>query len=140
MSRYASCSKVVAPSVIPTPRLASSRCARRCNSSYKAAKSASVAVRSPCSADATRADSVLSMTRSLLGFDRVLREGEKGQAPQLGRVNVPSPGDGMLRCPMYWRIKGVIQKTLGYLPFGDRLHYELQKRAGGLRMFDDELA
>jgi SAM-dependent methyltransferase len=41
---------------------------------------------------------------------------------------------------MHWRLKGIIQKALGYIPFGDRLHYELQKRAGGLRKFDDELA
>jgi SAM-dependent methyltransferase len=40
---------------------------------------------------------------------------------------------------MQWRLKGGIQKALGYVPFGARLHYELQKRAGGLRMFDDEL-
>jgi hypothetical protein len=46
----------------------------------------------------------------------------------------------MLRSPMHWRLKGGIQKALGYIPFGERLHYELQKRAGGLRMFDDELA
>lgn len=41
---------------------------------------------------------------------------------------------------MHWRVKGAIQKALGYLPFGERLHYELQKRAGGLRDFDGELA
>src|SRR5262245_42058348 len=46
----------------------------------------------------------------------------------------------MLRGPMQWRLKGGIQKALGYLPFGGRLHYELQKRAGGLRLFDAELA
>lgn len=43
----------------------------------------------------------------------------------------------MLR--MYWRLKGLVQKALGYVPYGERLHYELQKRAGGLRMFDCEL-
>lgn len=40
---------------------------------------------------------------------------------------------------MNWRVKGGIQKVLGHLPYGERLHYELQKRAGGLRMFDREL-
>lgn len=41
---------------------------------------------------------------------------------------------------MHWRVKGLIQKALGYMPFGDHLHYQLQKRFGGLRKFDDELA
>jgi SAM-dependent methyltransferase len=41
---------------------------------------------------------------------------------------------------MHWRLKGAIQKALGYVPFGERLHYEFQRRAGGLRRFDDELA
>ena len=40
---------------------------------------------------------------------------------------------------MNWRLKGGIQKVLGHLPLGERLHYELQKRAGGLRAFDREL-
>jgi SAM-dependent methyltransferase len=40
---------------------------------------------------------------------------------------------------MHWRLKGAIQKALGQLPFGDRMHYEFQRRAGGLRMFDAEL-
>jgi SAM-dependent methyltransferase len=40
---------------------------------------------------------------------------------------------------MHWRVKGGIQKALGHVPFGERLHYELQKRAGGLRHFDREL-
>src|SRR5262245_5227142 len=40
---------------------------------------------------------------------------------------------------MHWRLKGVIQKALGHLPFGDRMHHALQTRAGGLRMFDSEL-
>lgn len=40
---------------------------------------------------------------------------------------------------MDWRVKGGIQKVLGRVPFGERLHYELQKRAGGLREFDREL-
>ena len=40
---------------------------------------------------------------------------------------------------MNWRIKGAIQKVLGHVPLGDRLHYELQLRAGGLRQFDREL-
>jgi SAM-dependent methyltransferase len=41
---------------------------------------------------------------------------------------------------MNWRLKGGIQKLLGHVPFGERIHYELQKRAGGLRAFDRELA
>jgi hypothetical protein len=41
---------------------------------------------------------------------------------------------------MHWRLKGGIQKALGYLPFGERLHYELQKLGGGLRMYDAELS
>lgn len=41
---------------------------------------------------------------------------------------------------MHWRLKGGIQKALGHIPFGERLHYELQKRTGGLRRFDGELA
>lgn len=40
---------------------------------------------------------------------------------------------------MNWRLKGGIQKVLGHMPLGERLHYELQKRAGGLRAFDREL-
>src|SRR5262245_39905292 len=44
----------------------------------------------------------------------------------------------MLR--MHWRLKGLVQKALGYVPFGGWLHYQLQKRAGGLRTFDGELA
>ena len=44
----------------------------------------------------------------------------------------------MLR--MHWRLKGLVQKALGYVPFGAWLHYQLQKRAGGLRTFDSELA
>lgn len=34
---------------------------------------------------------------------------------------------------MDWRIKGAIQKVLGYLPGGARLHYMLQRRGGALR-------
>jgi ubiquinone/menaquinone biosynthesis C-methylase UbiE len=41
---------------------------------------------------------------------------------------------------MNWRVKGGIQKVLGHIPLGERLHYELQKRVGGLRTFDRELA
>jgi SAM-dependent methyltransferase len=37
-----------------------------------------------------------------------------------------------------WRIKGAIQKVLGYMPGGHRVHYELQRRAGGLRDFGRE--
>lgn len=34
---------------------------------------------------------------------------------------------------MDWRVKGAIQKVLGYVPGGDHLHYVLQRRGGGLR-------
>jgi SAM-dependent methyltransferase len=39
---------------------------------------------------------------------------------------------------MDWRIKGAIQKLLGYVPGGGRIHYELQKRGGGLTDFGRE--
>lgn len=41
---------------------------------------------------------------------------------------------------MHWRIKATIQALLGLAPRGDQLHYWLQRRAGGLRHFADELA
>jgi SAM-dependent methyltransferase len=34
---------------------------------------------------------------------------------------------------MHWRIKGLLQKTLGALPWGETLHYRLQRRFGGMR-------
>ena len=40
---------------------------------------------------------------------------------------------------MNWRLKGAIQKMLGRVPAGERIHYELQRRGGGLRNFDKEL-
>jgi len=39
-----------------------------------------------------------------------------------------------------WRLKGLVQKTLGYVPRGDHIHYILQKRFGGLRNFRRECA
>jgi hypothetical protein len=39
---------------------------------------------------------------------------------------------------MDWRIKGAIQKVLGVLPAGEKVHYWLQKSVGGLRRFDAE--
>ena len=39
---------------------------------------------------------------------------------------------------MDWRIKGAIQKVLGYVPGGTRVHYLLQKRGGGLTDFGRE--
>src|SRR5882672_3101259 len=39
---------------------------------------------------------------------------------------------------MNWRIKGGIQKLLGYVPGGDKIHYELQRRGGGLTDFARE--
>lgn len=41
---------------------------------------------------------------------------------------------------MDWRVKGIIQKVLGTLPGGHTLHFHLQRRFGGLRDFDGELA
>ena len=41
---------------------------------------------------------------------------------------------------MDWRVKGIIQKVLGALPGGHALHFHLQRRLGGLRDFDGELA
>lgn len=41
---------------------------------------------------------------------------------------------------MHWRIKGSVQKILGVLPGGDHLHYVLQRRFGGLRQFEREVA
>jgi SAM-dependent methyltransferase len=37
-----------------------------------------------------------------------------------------------------WRLKGSIQKVLGYVPGGGRIHYVLQRRAGGLTDFGRE--
>lgn len=39
---------------------------------------------------------------------------------------------------MDWRIKGSIQKVLGYVPGGNRIHYLLQRRGGGLADFGRE--
>lgn len=39
---------------------------------------------------------------------------------------------------MDWRIKGTVQKILGYIPAGERAHYALQRRFGGLRDFSSE--
>jgi SAM-dependent methyltransferase len=39
---------------------------------------------------------------------------------------------------MDWRLKGAIQKVLGFVPGGDRIHYVLQRRAGGLTDFGRE--
>ncbi|KRA42319.1 class I SAM-dependent methyltransferase [Pseudoxanthomonas sp. Root630] len=41
---------------------------------------------------------------------------------------------------MDWRVKGIIQKVLGALPGGHTMHFHLQRRFGGLRDFDGELA
>jgi SAM-dependent methyltransferase len=41
---------------------------------------------------------------------------------------------------MHWRIKGLVQKTLGVVPGGEALHYRLQRRYGGLQNFRKELA
>lgn len=34
---------------------------------------------------------------------------------------------------MKWRVKGVVQKVLGVVPAGEKIHYELQRRFGMLR-------
>jgi SAM-dependent methyltransferase len=39
---------------------------------------------------------------------------------------------------MDWRIKGTIQKVLGWMPGGDRIHHILQRRVGGLADFGRE--
>ncbi|WP_242103811.1 class I SAM-dependent methyltransferase [Lysobacter sp. M2-1] len=41
---------------------------------------------------------------------------------------------------MHWRLKGLVQKTLGVVPGGEALHYRLQRRYGGLQNFRKELA
>lgn len=41
---------------------------------------------------------------------------------------------------MRWRLKGLLQKLLGLLPGGGWMHYQLQRRFGGLRDFRGELA
>lgn len=41
---------------------------------------------------------------------------------------------------MNWRLKGTIQKVLGVVPGGHELHYQLQRRLGGLRDFRGELS
>jgi SAM-dependent methyltransferase len=39
---------------------------------------------------------------------------------------------------MDWRAKGLLQKVLGSVPGGDSIHYQLQRKFGGLRNFDRE--
>jgi SAM-dependent methyltransferase len=39
---------------------------------------------------------------------------------------------------MDWRVKGVVQRVLGVVPGGERLHYVLQRRNGVLRVFETE--
>lgn len=39
---------------------------------------------------------------------------------------------------MHWRIKGAIQKALGYVPGGGHMHYVLQRYGGGLTNFGAE--
>lgn len=40
---------------------------------------------------------------------------------------------------MNWRVKGAIQRVLGKVPAGERLHFHLQRRLGGLRTLDREI-
>lgn len=39
---------------------------------------------------------------------------------------------------MHWQLKGGIQKILGVLPGGATMHYQLQRKFGGLRSFERE--
>lgn len=39
---------------------------------------------------------------------------------------------------MHWKLKGTLQKVLGWMPGGDELHFQLQRRFGGLRDFNRE--
>ena len=39
---------------------------------------------------------------------------------------------------MHWKLKAHLQRLLGHLPGGDNLHYQLQRRFGGLRDFNRE--
>jgi SAM-dependent methyltransferase len=39
---------------------------------------------------------------------------------------------------MRWRVKSLVQKVLGHLPAGERIHYHLQRRLGGLKDFGAE--
>ena len=41
---------------------------------------------------------------------------------------------------MNWRVKGLVQKTLAQVPGGEQVHYLLQRRLGGLRDPQHELA
>jgi SAM-dependent methyltransferase len=41
---------------------------------------------------------------------------------------------------MHWKLKGLIQKTLGAMPGGHELHYRMQRRFGGLRDFRREFS
>lgn len=39
---------------------------------------------------------------------------------------------------MHWKLKGSLQKILGWIPGGEELHFQLQRRFGGLRDFNRE--
>lgn len=39
---------------------------------------------------------------------------------------------------MHWKLKGALQKVLGWVPGGEELHFQLQRRFGGLRDFNRE--
>jgi SAM-dependent methyltransferase len=39
---------------------------------------------------------------------------------------------------VHWRVKGALQKALGYVPAGGHVHFQLQRRFGGLRSFGRE--
>src|SRR6185436_5439902 len=82
MSRYASCSSVVALNVTPPARRPSSRRAIPCSSPYSAVNNASAAAASPCSADANSAD---RSEGGMSGFRIALRYLEQGVIPP-GRI------------------------------------------------------
>ena len=54
----------------------------------------------------------------------------------------PDPATGLRgllkRVATNWHVKGTVQKLLGVLPAGEYLHYQLQRRVGGLKNFDHE--
>lgn len=41
---------------------------------------------------------------------------------------------------MHWRVKGLVQKSLSHIPYGDALNDHLQQKFGGLRQFERNVA
>ncbi len=48
------------------------------------------------------------------------------------------PPDVVTFFAVNWRVKGLVQRALGYVPAGERIHYALQRRGGGLTNFARE--